>query len=100
MLSVGFDEFLFGLLAHLFGLLGYLLGANRLTDRLVAGVELDARTQLALGAVLAAAITLLTASPGAALVAHSTGLLVGFLAGRRHLLERGGRHGTRRSAAD
>ena len=68
------------------GLYGYLLGANRLTERLVAGVQLGARTQLALGAVLAAAITLLTANPGVALVAHFTGLLLGFLAGRSHLL--------------
>lgn len=74
------------------GLFGYLLGANRLTDRLVAGVALTPRTQLALGAVLALAITLLTASPGAALVAHFTGLLLGFLAGRSHLLAPANRH--------
>ena len=68
------------------GLYGYLLGANRLTERLVAGVELAPRIQLALGVVVAAAITLLTANPGAALVAHFTGLLLGLLAGRAHLL--------------
>ena len=68
------------------GLYGYLLGANRLTEWVVAGVSLAPRIQLALGVVLAAAITLLTANPGAALVAHFTGLLVGFLAGRAHLL--------------
>ena len=73
------------------GLYGYLLGGNRLTELLVAGVELGARLQLTLGAVLAAAITLLTANPGAALVAHFTGLLVGFLAGRAHLLAPDGR---------
>jgi membrane associated rhomboid family serine protease len=68
------------------GLLGYLLGANRITETLVAGIELAPRFQLALGAVLAAVITLLTVNPGAALVAHFTGLLLGFLAGRAHLL--------------
>jgi len=68
------------------GLYGYLLGANRLTELLVAGVELAPRVQLVLGVVLAAVVTLLTANPGAALVAHFTGLLVGFLAGRAHLL--------------
>jgi len=73
------------------GLYGYLLGGNRVTELLVAGVELDAKLQLALGAVLATAITLLTASPGAALIAHFTGLLVGFLAGRASLLAPGGR---------
>jgi len=68
------------------GLYGYLLGGNRLTEAVVGGVELSGRVQLALGAALAAVITLLTASPGAALVAHFSGLLLGFLAGRNHLL--------------
>lgn len=80
------------------GLFGYVLGANRLTDRLVAGVALGARTQLAVGAALAAGVTLLTASPGAALIAHFTGLLLGFLAGRSHLLAPAGRHSERRAA--
>jgi len=69
-----------------FGLYGYLLGANRLTEMLVAGIELAPRFQLAAGVLLAATVTLLTANPGAALVAHFTGLLVGFLAGRAHVL--------------
>jgi len=68
------------------GLYGYLLGSNRLTERFVGGVELSARAQVALGALLAAAITLLTANPGVALMAHFTGLLAGLLAGRAHLL--------------
>jgi membrane associated rhomboid family serine protease len=68
------------------GLYGYLLGSNRITETLVAGVELGARVQLLVGAVLAAAITLLTANPGAALIAHFTGFLFGFLSGRAHLL--------------
>lgn len=79
------------------GLFGYVLGANRLTDRFVAGVELAARTQLALGAVLALGITLLTASPGAALIAHFTGLLLGFLAGRSRLLAPSNRYSERRA---
>lgn len=69
-----------------FALFGYLLAANRLTDTVVGGFELPARVQLALAGLLAAAITLATANPGVALVAHFTGLLVGFLAGRAHLL--------------
>jgi membrane associated rhomboid family serine protease len=68
------------------GLYGYLLGSNRITETLVGGIQLSARVQLLLGAALAAAITLLTANPGAALIAHFTGLLVGFLSGRLHLL--------------
>ncbi|WP_424001745.1 rhomboid family intramembrane serine protease [Haloarcula salina] len=69
-----------------FALFGYLLAANRLTDTLVGGFELPARVQLALAALVAAAITLATANPGVALVAHFTGLLLGVLAGRVHLL--------------
>lgn len=68
------------------GLYGYLLGANRVTETILGGVELSARVQVFLGAALAAAITLLTANPGAALIAHFTGLLLGFLSGRAHLL--------------
>jgi len=68
------------------GLYGYLLASNRITETLVGGIQLSARVQLLLGAVLAAAITLLTANPGAALIAHFTGLLLGFLSGRAHLL--------------
>lgn len=68
------------------GLYGYLLGGNRLTEAVVGGIELSARAQLALGAILAAVITLLTANPGVALVAHFTGLLLGWLAGRSGLL--------------
>jgi len=70
----------------IFGLLGYLLAANRVTETVVAGVSLSAEAQLALGAVLALAVTLATANPGVALLAHFTGLLVGFLSGRAHLL--------------
>ncbi|MBX0286637.1 rhomboid family intramembrane serine protease [Haloarcula salinisoli] len=71
------------------GLYGYLLGANRVTELLVAGIELEPRFQLALGVLLAGLITVLTANPGAALIAHFTGLLLGFLAGRAHLLAPG-----------
>ncbi|MDT3433950.1 rhomboid family intramembrane serine protease [Haloarcula sp. 1CSR25-25] len=69
-----------------FALFGYLLAANRLTDTVVGGFELAPRLQLALAGVAAAAITLATANPGVALIAHFTGLLLGFLSGRVHLL--------------
>ncbi|WP_276252015.1 rhomboid family intramembrane serine protease [Haloarcula rara] len=71
------------------GLYGYLLGANRVTELLVGGIELEPRFQLALGVLLAGLVTVLTANPGAALIAHFTGLLLGFLAGRAHLLAPG-----------
>ncbi|WP_276273355.1 rhomboid family intramembrane serine protease [Haloarcula litorea] len=69
-----------------FGLFGYLLGGNRVTETVVGGFNLSGRTQLAVAAVLAAAVTVATANPGVALIAHFTGLLLGFLAGRTHLL--------------
>jgi membrane associated rhomboid family serine protease len=73
----------------IFAFLGYLLASNRLTETAVAGVALSARAQLAIGAILAAAITIATANPGVALIAHFTGLLLGFVAGRAHLLQPG-----------
>ncbi|MFB6222701.1 MAG: rhomboid family intramembrane serine protease [Haloarcula sp.] len=73
----------------IFALFGYLLAANRLTDTVIGGFELAPRVQLALAGIVAAAITLATANPGVALIAHFTGLLLGFLAGRVHLLRPG-----------
>ena len=77
-----------------FALLGYLLTSNRLTDRVVGNFEVSARVQLGLFAVLAAAITVATASQQVALVAHFTGLLLGLLAGRLHVLRGRSSHGT------
>lgn len=82
------------------GLYGYLLGANRLTEGLVAGIELSARVQVALGVVFAVVITLLTANPGAALVAHFTGLLLGLFAGRAHLLAPADSHHPNRTTTE
>jgi len=70
----------------IFALAGYLLTSNRLTERVVGSVQLSPRVQIALFAVFAVAVTLATASPGVALIAHFTGLLLGLLAGRAHLL--------------
>ncbi len=82
------------------GLYGYLLGANRVTELLVGGIELEPRFQLALGVLLAGLITVVTANPGAALIAHFTGLLLGFLAGRAHLLAPGENSQKRRPAVE
>ncbi|MFC7026931.1 rhomboid family intramembrane serine protease [Halomicroarcula sp. GCM10025324] len=70
----------------IFALFGYLLASNRLTETVVAGFELAPRTQLALAGLFAVGITLATATPGVALIAHFTGLLLGVLSGRGHLL--------------
>lgn len=69
-----------------FAMFGYLLTSNRLTDRLVGGVAVSPRVQLLVFAVVAAAITVYTGGARVALVAHFTGLMLGLLAGRLHVL--------------
>lgn len=85
---------LLGASGAIFALLGYLLTSNRLTDRVVGNFEASPRIQLALFAIVAAAITVATASQQVALVAHFTGLLLGLLAGRIHVLRRRSSHPT------
>ncbi|MFB6309015.1 MAG: rhomboid family intramembrane serine protease [Haloarculaceae archaeon] len=70
----------------IFALLGYLLTSNRLTETVVGGMSLSPRVQLAIFGTVAVLITILTAEPQVALIAHFTGLLLGLLAGRAHLL--------------
>lgn len=83
---VGTASGVLGASGAVFAIIGYLLTSNRLTDTVVSGVSLSARTQLVLFALLAVLMTVTTASPGVALIAHFTGLLAGLLAGRAHLL--------------
>jgi membrane associated rhomboid family serine protease len=70
----------------IFGLVGYVLAGNRVTDTALDAVPLSARWQLLVFALVAAAVTVATAGRGVALLAHFTGLLLGLLAGRVHLL--------------
>jgi membrane associated rhomboid family serine protease len=70
----------------IFGLLGYLLAGNSLSGSLLNRFGLGRRAQLALFVLVAAVVTVATASPGVALLAHFTGLLVGLVAGRLRLL--------------
>jgi membrane associated rhomboid family serine protease len=70
----------------IFAFMGYLLTSNRLTDTVVGGIALSGRVQLLAFLVIAAAVTVATGSARAALIAHFTGLFVGLLAGRAHLL--------------
>jgi len=69
-----------------FALLGYALAANRVVGRVFDRFEVDRSLTLGLFVAVAAVLTVATAAPGLALVAHFTGLLVGLLAGRRRLL--------------
>lgn len=74
-----------------FALLGYLLAGNRLSSSLARIVRVPAWVTFAVFVVIAAAVTLATASPGVALIAHFAGLLVGLFAGRVGLLDTGSR---------
>ncbi|MFB6188818.1 MAG: rhomboid family intramembrane serine protease [Halapricum sp.] len=69
-----------------FGLFGYFLAGNRLTGVAAAGVSIQPRVQLLVLLVVATVLTLVTAGPKVALIAHFTGLVIGLLAGREHLL--------------
>ncbi|WP_459193097.1 rhomboid family intramembrane serine protease [Halosimplex sp. J119] len=68
------------------GLVGYLLAGNRMSDTVLDRTPLSPRAQLAIFVVVAGGITVATAGRGVALVAHFTGLLIGLLGGRAHLL--------------
>jgi len=70
-----------------FGLVGYLLAGNAVTTTLRQRLRLSPRVQVAIYAVAAVAVTLLTGQPGVALVAHFTGLFVGLVAGTVGILE-------------
>ncbi|MXR52078.1 rhomboid family intramembrane serine protease [Halovenus sp. WSH3] len=75
-----------------FALLGYLLAGNRLSSSLARIVRLPTWASLLVFVAIAAVVTLATASPGVALIAHFAGLLVGLLAGRLGLLDTGSSH--------
>ncbi|QLD87831.1 rhomboid family intramembrane serine protease [Natronomonas salina] len=72
----------------IFALFGYLLVGNRASEWALSWIPLGPLGRLILFAVLAAAVTLATAAPGVALVAHFTGFLVGVVAGRFRLLHK------------
>jgi len=72
-----------------FGLLGYLLAGNAVTETVLRRLPLGTRGRVALLLALAGGVTLLTAAPGVALVAHFTGFVLGVIAGRAHLLRTG-----------
>jgi membrane associated rhomboid family serine protease len=73
----------------IFALLGYLLVGNRASERVLSWLPLGRRGRLLLFGALAAAVTLATATPGVAVVAHFTGFLFGSVSGRLRLLHVG-----------
>ena len=71
-------------------LTGYALAANPVSETILDRLRLRRRAQFGLFAALAVVVTVVTATAGAALIAHFAGLLVGLLAGRLRLLHAGG----------
>ncbi|SEW13292.1 rhomboid family intramembrane serine protease [Natrinema salifodinae] len=74
-----------------FALLGYLVASNRLSTGLASFVTIPRWLSVLAFVGLAIAITLATASPGVALIAHFAGFLVGLVAGRARVLAVGSR---------
>lgn len=72
-----------------FALLGYLIASNRLSTQVGSLVRVPQWVTLVLFVFVAGGVTLMTAAPGVALIAHFTGLFVGLLAGRLRLLNPG-----------
>ena len=68
-------------------LYGYVLAGNPLTGGLLARFDLGYRARTALLVGVAVAVTVLTAGAGVALVAHFTGVVLGAVGGRLHVLD-------------
>jgi len=75
----------------IFALLGYLFVGNRASERLLSWLPIGGYGRLLVLAAIAAVLTLLTATPGAALAAHFAGFCLGAVAGRFRLLHAGHR---------
>jgi membrane associated rhomboid family serine protease len=68
-------------------LYGYVLAGNPLTGGLLARLDLGHRARTALLVGVAVVVTVLTAGAGVALVAHFTGVVLGVVGGRLHVLD-------------
>jgi membrane associated rhomboid family serine protease len=67
-------------------LYGYVLAGNRLTTAIADRLGVGAIVEWTLALTIATILTWMTASPGVALIAHFTGILLGLAAGRLDLL--------------
>jgi len=76
-----------GLSGAVFALGGYLLAGNVVSATLFDRLRLPARAQFALFGLAAVALTVATAAPGVALIAHAAGAFCGLVAGRVGLLD-------------
>lgn len=67
-----------------FALLGYALTSNTVTNGLLG--RMSGRAQVIIFVIIAAVVTVATAGPNVALIAHFAGLVIGLIAGRLRLL--------------
>jgi len=81
----------------IFGLFGYLLAGNLIIDAVTARLTVDPRVTIIVVIGVALTITWLTRGKRVALVAHFTGLVLGLLGGRTHVLRS---RGTATEASD
>ncbi|WP_232820572.1 rhomboid family intramembrane serine protease [Halorussus litoreus] len=84
---VGPGSAVLGASGAVFGLVGYLLAGNPLTEAVLGWLPLGSRAKVAILLAFAVAVTMATAAPGVALVAHFTGFVLGSVAGRAKLLD-------------
>lgn len=72
-----------------FALMGYLFASNRLATQVASFIPVPRWLTIVVFLIVAAVVTLMTASPGVALIAHFTGLFFGLLTGRLRVLNPG-----------
>ncbi|WP_418281386.1 rhomboid family intramembrane serine protease [Halorubrum sp. DTA98] len=84
---IGPSPAVLGLSGAVFALGGYLLAGNVVSTTLFDRLRLSTRAQFALFGLVAVFLTLATAAPGVALIAHATGAFCGLVAGRARLLD-------------
>ncbi|WP_247002501.1 rhomboid family intramembrane serine protease [Halosolutus gelatinilyticus] len=86
-LSIAPTPGVLGASGAVFALLGYLLASNRLSDSFASVIDVPWWVSIGVFLVLATIVTLATARPRVALVAHFTGFFAGLIAGRAGVLE-------------
>lgn len=89
LLAVSATGGVIGASGAVFALLGYLIASNRLSAGLASFVEVPQWLAVLVFLGLAVAVTLATAAPRVALLAHFTGFLAGLIAGRARVLRVG-----------
>ncbi|AFZ72130.1 rhomboid family intramembrane serine protease [Natronobacterium gregoryi] len=87
LLSVTPTGSVLGASGAVFALLGYLVASNRLAASFASIVEIPRWFTILVFVGLATAVTLATAAPHIALIAHFTGFLLGLIAGRARVLQ-------------